>query len=416
MLAADQDAESSAVVGSNHPLAFRMAVIAFLTNNITIGVIWGSFSVLLTAVEQRLSVGRELSTLSVPALNLAMAFCAPFVGVLATRHSLRLLMICGTTLLTAGFALLAVSHSYPLYLIAYGLLLGPGMAAGVILSASLVTRWFVVHRGRALGIIYTPVVIALVPLTISWVLLSWGLSASYWVLAALSAVALISNFFIVDHPPKTAPTIAPALDQPAPATTSGISVASLLKSPRFWALSIAGISSTTGSIVLTAHMVPMAATWGFSTPLAATLLTVQSLIGIAGTILFGWIADRIGAINALALLVLDSAILWALLLLHPPFAVTAVLVGLIGLHGAGVLPVMSLVLAEAFGRDNFSRAYGINNMLALPFSVLCVPAAAIAYTRTGSYSAAIIGQASFFLIALLLTLSAKQRKPASATA
>jgi hypothetical protein len=44
-----------------------------------------------------------------------------------------------------------------------------------------------------------------------------------------------------------------------------------------------------------------------------------------------------------------------------------------------------------------------------------VPAAAIAYTRTGSYSAAIIGQASFFLIALLLTLSAKQRKPAVAT-
>jgi hypothetical protein len=43
MLAASQQAEGA---GTNHPLALRMAVIAFLTNNIAIGTLWGSFSVL----------------------------------------------------------------------------------------------------------------------------------------------------------------------------------------------------------------------------------------------------------------------------------------------------------------------------------------------------------------------------------
>jgi MFS family permease len=105
-----------------------------------------------------------------------------------------------------------------------------------------------------------------------------------------------------------------------------------------------------------------------------------------------------------------------LLLLHPPFAVMAVLVGLIGLHGAGVLPVLGLVLSEAFGRENFSRAYGITNLLTLPFSVACVPAAAIIYTKTGSYSGAILGQAVFFLIAVGLALSAQRRSPTLATA
>jgi len=413
MQAAGKEMEGA---GSNHPLALRMAVIAFLTNNITIGTLWGSFSVLLSAVETRLGVGREFSTLSIPMVTLAMAVCAPVVGVVAARFSLRLLMLVGAILSTAGFALLAATSSYPLYLIGYGLLLGPGMAIGVILSATLVTRWFIVGRGRALGMVCTPVVVAVVPLASNWALRSFGLTETYWILAAVSAVAVIANLFIVDQPPGGDAT-SPNTDGAAnPAATGTMGVADLLRSPRFWALSIAAISSMTSSIVLTAHMVPMAGTWGYSATLAATLLTIQSLVGIAGTILFGWVSDRVGGVNALAIVVLDGAVLWMLLLLHPTFAVTAVLVGLIGLHGAGVVPVLGLVLSEAFGRENFSRAYGVSNLLNLPFSMMCVPAAAIVYTKTGSYTGAILGQAAFFVIALVLALSARRRRPSLATA
>ena len=196
MLAASQEAEGA---GTNHPLALRMAVIAFLTNNITIGTLWGSFSVLLSTVETRLGVGRELSTLGIPVVTLAMTACAPVVGVIAARYSLRLLMLVGAILSTAGFALLAATSSYPLYLLSYGLFLGPGMAIGVILPATLVTRWFIVGRGRALGIACTPFVVALIPLASSWTLHSFGLTATYWMLAALSAVAVIANLFIVDQ-------------------------------------------------------------------------------------------------------------------------------------------------------------------------------------------------------------------------
>ena len=345
MLTTDQDTQGA---GSNHPLARRMAVIAFLTNNITIGTLWGSFSVLLGTVETRLGVGRELSVLGIPVINLAMAVCAPLVGVIATRYSLRLLMLIGAILSTAGFALLAASSSYPLYLLSYGLLLGPGMAIGVILPATLVTRWFIKNRGRALGIVFTPVVVALVPLASSWTLQSFGLTVTYWSLAGVSAIAVLANLFIVDQPPSEA--ITPKADTATQPLSSGtLSVADLLRSPRFWALSIAAVSSITSSIILTAHMVPMAATWGYSITLAATLLSIQSLSGIAGTVLFGWVADRIGCVNALAIIVLDGAVLWMLLLLQPPFPLMAILVGLIGMHGAGVLPVLGLVLSEAFG-------------------------------------------------------------------
>jgi hypothetical protein len=43
-----------------------------------------------------------------------------------------------------------------------------------------------------------------------------------------------------------------------------------LRSPKFWALILAYIVSITGPVVLTAHTVPMARSWGLSATLAAS--------------------------------------------------------------------------------------------------------------------------------------------------
>src|SRR5215472_13857894 len=108
-------AEQTGSATRNHPLAPRMAAIAFLHMNITLACIWGAFSVLLTAVEARLGVGREASTMAVPLLNLVTALLAVAVGGLAARVSLRLAMVTGAALSTAGFLLLALTANYPLY-------------------------------------------------------------------------------------------------------------------------------------------------------------------------------------------------------------------------------------------------------------------------------------------------------------
>jgi MFS family permease len=399
----------------NHPLATRMAVIAFLNQNITIGCLWGSFSVLLTSVEAHLSVGRELSTLAAPAVNLATAVFAPLTGVLAARLPIRLIMLVGAVLSVAGYMLLALTASFPLYILAYGLLLGPAMAAiGVILPATLVTRWFSSNRGRTLGIVSTPIVVALVPLAATWMLQAHGLTAAYLMLAAISTICVFANLFVLDQPPGSHANVASSAATQA-ASEGGISVAALLRMPRFWAIVIAAAASFCSSIILTSHMVPMAAAWGISASLAATLLTAQSLAGIAGGLFFGWIADRIGGMLTLAILLLDTAILWALLLLQPPFAAAIVIIALVGVHGAGVLPVFGVTLSEAFGRENFSRAYGIANLVNLPFSVICVPAAAMVYARTGSYTGAIIGEGLFLLLgAILVFLARKSRAAAQA--
>ena len=395
----------------NHPRAKRMAVIAFINYNLAIACMWGSFSVLLGPVEARLGVSRELSTVAAPALNLATALCAPLAGLLATRYSLRLIMLAGSLLTVAGYAVLAFSTNYPVYLLAFGLLLGPGMAVGVILPGTLVTRWFAVNRGKALGVVTTPAVIGVVPLIVTRMLQAHGLAATYMTLAALSALSVIANFFTMDRPPATeARQAIDPHDEHAPADTSVMSMAQLLMSPRFWALFIVFAASSAGSITLGAHMVPMVRTWSMSATAGATLLSIFFFSAIPGTIIFGWIADRLGAVMALAILIFNAGALWFLLLFHLPFVVLAVIIGVIGADGAGVVPVFSLALSEAFGRESFSRAYGLANLLNLPFSVLCVPAAAMVYTRTGSYAGAITGMALFMGLTGFAALSAWRRR------
>jgi hypothetical protein len=52
------------------------------------------------------------------------------------------------------------------------------------------------------------------------------------------------------------------------------------------------------------------------------------------------------------------------------------------------------------------------NLVNLPVSVICVPAASLVYTRTGSYAGAIVGVAAFLLLAAALVFvgAAKRRK------
>ena len=409
MLHADQGLVT-APDARNHPRAIPMAVIAFINYNIVLACMWGSFSVLLGPVEQRLGVSRELSTIAAPALNLATAVCAPLVGVLATRYSLRLIMLTGSLFSVAGYVMLALTHSYPLYLVAFGLLLGPGMATGVILPSTLVTRWFVVNRGKALGGITTLIVIGTVPLIITRMLQSHGVPGAYMALAALSVVSVIANLFIIDRPPAAPAQAGDVHDEHAPADASIITIPQLLRSPRFWAVFIAFAASATSSVTLGAHLVPMVRSWSLTASNGATLLSIFFFSAIAGTIFYGWLADRLGAVLALAILVLSTAALWGVFLTHPSFAVLAVVISIIGANGAGAVPVFGLVLSEVFGRESFSRAYGLANLLGLPFSVLCVPAAALVYTRTGSYAWAITGVALFLALTGFVALTAWRRR------
>ncbi len=390
-------------------LAIRMGLLGFVSFNLTMASMWGSFGVLMTAVEAKMGVGREVSSLAAPIVVVAVALLAPVVGVLASRMSLRLLMMIGSFMGSAGFALLAVTSNIHVFLLAYGLLIGPAVClCGAVLPPTLVTRWFTSGRGRAIGFVHIPIALVATPLVCAFVLRGHGLSTVYMVLCAVMAVNFIAQGFVRDYPPgDEAATLEGTKARP---THQGPAIGELLRQKRFWPITIANASSIAGTVMLSAHLVSMATGWGIDATKAASLLTLMSLGGLIGPLTFGWLADKCGGRPMQVIMCIASAVLWSILLAQPPYLILALVIALFGLISSGSVPTYGVALSEQFGQASFARTFGLGNMVSLPFTVLAVPLAASIYARSGSYREALLIQASFFLIAALFVAVAAGKR------
>ena len=404
--------EAAAEGAPNHPQAVWMGLIAGLSHNMVVGCLMGSFSVMLASVETRMNVTREMSTAAGPLVILGSAILASLAGELMARRSLRLLMFIGACLSVLGYLVLAFTTSYPLYLGAYLLLFGPSMAiAGSVGPATLVTRWFSRNRGLALGLVHLSIVVAIMPLLCNWVLAQYGAQTTYLMLAVLVGVSLVPATLAIRNYPPGEGVVHGASGhhgtsgamQPADTLTVG----QIIRRPAFWALAGASGIVIMSLLVLTFNMVPLAESLGVGRDQGALLQSIMAFAGMAGSIIFGWVADKLGGARGLALLAGGMAVLFGLLLLDLPFAGLAVVIGLLGLYGAGMVPNLSRSLAHSLGQGSFSRAFGLSTAVGVPLTVIGVMGMGAVYTRTGSYAPAIIGLAILLVVAVPLALAAR---------
>jgi MFS family permease len=385
-----------------------MAAIAFLSFNLAIGCVYGAYGVLIAPIEAKMGVTRDVSSLALSLILLAIALSAPIIGVLVSKYSIRLLMIIGALMVGAGFVVAALATTMTVLLAAYGLLIGPGTClTATMLPSTLVTRWYSVNRGRALGLVNMPLLAAFMAPAAAVVVREHGLSNTYFIMAGIMALLLLPLLFVVDNPPST---IAPSGEHAtAGGADRGMSIGQLLLSARFWTLSLAYAAVMVGATILAAHLVPMTMQWGVDATRAATLLSASSLGGVAGAVVFGWVADRVGGAVTLAILCVSGAILWGAMLLQPGFAALLLIAALMGLTGAPVVVGIGMALSQRFGPASFGRAFGLSNLVNLPFIVLGVPIAGRVYARTGSYAGALIGLVVFLLIGAVAAVAGRSR-------
>jgi cyanate permease len=416
MMQADTGSESAP---PNDPRAVRMGGIAWLSHNVIIGSIMGTAGVLLIPLQDRLHVSRGLASIAVPMVIVGSAILASVAGVLAARYSLRRLLVFASVFMSLAWLILAGAHSYWPFLLAYGLLLGPAMAVGgSVLPPTLVTRWFQRNRGLAIGIVHLPIVITIMPLAASLVIGRFGVTALFLALAVFSAVTLIPGALaLIEYPPGHDPrlyaneTAAQRSARGAAAVGPIFTVPQLLQNARFWLLALAVGAANTSSVTLASHLPAMGVSWGYTPTSAAALASVMSLVGMAGSIIFGLVSDKIGGARTLALIALDDAILWALLLMDLPYTARAVVVGLIGMHGAGAIPAISKAIASAFGEASFSRAFGLASTATLPLMIAAVYGFGVVFQTQGSYAAGIVAMIAYFVIAIPLAIVAGRRAP-----
>ena len=414
VLKTDVDGESAP---PNDPRAIGMAGLAWLSHNVIIGSIFGTAGVLLIPLQDRLGVSRGAASIGVPMVIVGSAILASVAGVLAGRYTLRRLMAVAGLAMVVAWLIMAFAHSYWLFLFAYGVLLGPAMAVGgSVLPPTLVTRWFQRHRGLAIGMVHLPIVITIMPLAASLVITQFGVTALFFALAALAGLTLLPGALALKeypagHDPRlhANETSAQRAERGASPAQPAFTVPQLLKNSRFWLLALAVGSVNTSSVALAAHLPSMGVAWGYAATSAAALASVMSLVGMAGSIIFGFVSDKVGGARTLALIALDDVILWSLLLMDLPYTARAVVIGLIGMHGAGAIPAMSKSMAAAFGESSFSRAFGLASTATLPLMVAAVVGFGVIFQAKATYAPAILAMIAYFVVSIPLAVIAGGR-------
>ena len=388
---------------------WRVVLPCFLAQTLVVGFAFGSFGPLLASTEQHFGVTRAVAAMGMSLIMLAVGGLSPFLGGLLQKVPVRSAMIGAAALSAIGYLGLAILSSFGLALLMFAFI-GTGVSLLAILGPlTLISRWFASGQGKVLSIVNLPIGLFVTPFIVGELLPDYGRFAVLAGIAAIFLLLIPVLLLIVEHPGQIGQVARGTDMNPDGATAQGaiedrpLSTRDILSSPPFWLLSIViGVISGSGSAFLV-HIVPFGMERDLSLQTASGLLSVYAGAGIAGTLLIGWITDRIGPPSTLVLVTFCEALMWWGLL-HaagfPLFTLAAVI-------GMCVVPVTTLhgaALSRLIGPASISRAMGISYAITLPFIFSFAPLVGFLFDHANGYGLPFLVTASILVIASLCSV------------
>ena len=278
-------------------------------------------------------------------------------GVLCDRFGSRRVIL-GGSLVSVGATLLMsqVRELWHLYVI-FGVLLAIGRAAVHVSMAVLVTRWFTRHQGLALSIAQSQNVgLALFAPLCAWLLTDYGWRGAYLWFGALAVLMVPLALLMRDAPAAAAGE--PGTGRPGQPAGPDLTLGQALRTREFWTLAIAAMGCCLAHSDLLLHGVSHMTDVGLDAPVAARVIAVMAVCGMAGKIASGLLADRFGAKWTIAgfLLLQACMIVFFVDARHPPaFYLWAVL---FGVGFAGPMPIYAMLFRQYFGIRSIGSLLG----------------------------------------------------------
>lgn len=377
--------------------------VAMLAQVVSNGLAIYSYGLLVIPIGDELGASRAEMMWGKTGFLLIALVASPFLGKLLDRYSARALMALGSLSLGSSFILVSVSQTLAEVTLAFAVL--PAFAytlIGILGTNTLVTRWFVHMRGRALTLTAVGASIGglLIPYLFQMLIDSWGWrSACLWVGISSMVVTLPPILTLVRNRPADMGLNPDGAETAPPSTpiASAMKTSSLLRSVVFWRI-VLGISAVfAASSALTVNIVPFVQGHGIVPSQAVLLLPVIAVSALAGKLLFSLIADRVD---------LRLALLGSMALQAPPIAgltqvndYAAILACAVvyGLASGTQVPCWAGLLARVFGAQHYGFVMGCMLPFVTGTAALVIPLTGFLFDRTGDYVIAFM-----FLVALTL--------------
>ena len=323
-----------------------------------------SFPVFFVALLEEFGWSRGATAAAFSISSVIQGVLSPVVGMLVDRLGPRRIMLGGSAVLGVACVLASrIGALWSLYAV-IGVLAATGLCAvSWVPSGTLIARWFAERRGSMLGLAFSGMgagVLVMGPLA-QWLITAYGWRAAYVVLgvATLAVLLPLIWFGVRDAPVAAAPKRGEAEPRPTPARRD---IGDALRTTAFWALFFAYLCTPLAVFSVVTHSVAFAVDHGFARLFVAGIFGLTGLLSVAGRILFGVAADRIGrapaatisyGCTALGTLCLLGLELW------PHAAALYAYALFFGLGFGARGPIITAMASQIFPGRRFGVIYGI---------------------------------------------------------
>lgn len=415
------------VVGASSTVVFARMAPAITT-----------LTVLIFPISHQLGWSRTLIAGSVSAGALASLVLSPVVGWAIDRFGARPVLV--VSVLVLGVAMISLAWAtVPLtFYLAF--------AAGRIVfhtsapigASTVAARWFIRKRGRAIGMIFLFGAIGGVVFTMlaSLVVESHGLKAT-WI--AMGLVVLVfsvapSLLLVAERPEdigllpdgeppdstdaeKGAGAIVPVGVPDSPATvlpraqmtadTDSWTLGEAVRTKTFWLLVFMGFASFFVHTSIGVHMGAYFRDVGLGATSAALAVSLSWSVSAVGSLIWGWVTDRIDVRYAYSGMFLFQAGSTLYLIFVGGTLGVFLASGLFGIVSAGSNVVPSVIYANYFGRSSLGRIRGLGEVGVLLGQATGPVIAGILFDLRGGYSTIFTAFVVLALVCSLLVLKAR---------
>lgn len=327
-------------------------------------------------------------------------------GMLSDRVGPRVVVLCGALLMGLACVLASRSASLLQFQLTYGVLMGVAVASFFAPVMAATASAFEKRRNLAVSLVSAGVGVA--PMTMSplvaWLIVHYDWRHTLLIIGLLTWALTLPAVWFVRAPPG-------AMHADAGDTTSGATtVGQALRSRAFIVLGLAFFACCAAHSGPIFHTVSYAVGCGLSVTAAVTIYSMEGAAGLGGRLLFGVLADRVGAkpmlVAGLFIQAFAAVAYLRVSQLDGFYAVAMVF----GMAYGGTMPLYASLARDAFRPQILGTVMGAASLLSGMGMALGPLMGGWLFDRFGSYTWMYIGSMALGLSAASIALLFPSRK------
>jgi len=330
------------------------------------------------------------------------------------------LTLCGF-FLGLGYLLVSqINAVWQLYLF-YGVIIGIGMSGIVVPLLSTVARWFVRRRSMMAGIVMSGTGIGTLigPPVANWLISAYAWRTSYMILGGAVLIIVVSAAQLLRRDPDQMGQLPYGENEggehESKVRTEGFSLKQAAYTRQLWIISAMLFCFGFCLFSIIVHIVPHATDLGISAASAASILATIGAVGIAGNVVLGTAADRIGnrQVFLISFILMSSGLFW--LVRATEVWMLCLFAAVLGFARGGMGASESPLVAGFFGLSSHGLIFGVTGLGLTTGAAIGPFLTGSIFDVTGSYQTAFLVCAAISIVGLVLTaflrpIKAKQGK------